>query len=314
MSPGIARGRNSTGSLGRDRGLDPVYKEDSKDAHAPAVELEAIKDGALEPPRLNAFGQCQTFAEKGSHVLTVGCRFVRGITQGFTALHVAARCGRLSVLRTLLDAGVPVDHVSTPGLITPLHLAAGFSRVRCVEELLKRGADPSRRNSRGMTPLDLVGCMSPAHRPDTRDPSFLGHSRHGALGDSCSHGYRGQSPDVSDIAAAAASEGERGMRVRQALEKARRWQRRRQVVLILVMLRAKANGSKVITSASSRSGNDYFLPQAQRAKRSRQQPVDVDRRGGLSIEGVDVIGPENIVLRLCTLPDPFLMRHVIKFL
>lgn len=97
--------------------------------------------------------------------------------QGFTALHVAARCGQLSVLQTLLDAGTPVNFASKPALTTPLHLAAGFSRVECVQELLRRGADPNRKNQRGYTPLDLAGSLLPPTADAAPDaPPDLGSS------------------------------------------------------------------------------------------------------------------------------------------
>ena len=132
---------------------------------------------------------------------------------------MAARCGRLTVLRVLLDAGLPVDCASTPAETTPLHLAGGFSREACVEELLHRGADPSKTNKRGATPLDLVGTLLP---PNAHSSNGSGQMR------------------------AALEQGAQVKRVRLMLIKATRWRRRRDAVLLCEALR-----SKVIVSASS---------------------------------------------------------------
>ena len=55
-----------------------------------------------------------------------------------------AHLGRLDVVRSLLDAGMPVD---TPGWsgFTPLQHAAAHGRVQMVRLLLDRGADPARQ-------------------------------------------------------------------------------------------------------------------------------------------------------------------------
>lgn len=89
--------------------------------------------------------------------------------KGFTALHVAARCGHLLVVRELLEAGTPVDVRSTPTGTTALHLAAGFLRLDCLGELLAQGADPLVRNKRGKFPSDLVGIFVPLATPVAGD-------------------------------------------------------------------------------------------------------------------------------------------------
>lgn len=131
------------------------------------------------------------------------------IPQGFTPLHVAARCGRLDVLRALLEAGMPVNCPSTPAETTPLHLAGGFAQEACVKELLRRGADPSRANRRGATPLNLVGMLLPP---------------------SC---------DVDQAEAAFEKIGQ-VERVRTILTNGVRWKRRRDTVLVCEVLRSRA--------------------------------------------------------------------------
>lgn len=134
--------------------------------------------------------------------------------QGFTPLHVAARCGRLDVLRVLLDGGMPVDCSSTPAETTPLHLAGGFGQEACVKELLRRGADPSRANRRGATPLDLVGALLPPNSPS--------------------------SDADSNRAKAAFEKMAQVERVRTILTKGVRWKRRRDAVLVCEVLRSRA--------------------------------------------------------------------------
>lgn len=118
---------------------------------------------------------------------------------------MAARCGRLDVLRVLLDSGMPVDCPSTPAETTPLHLAGGFAQEACVKELLQRGANPSRANRRGATPLDLVGTLLPP------SPSPIPFEKTGQV-----------------------------ERVRTILTKGVRWKRRRDTVMVCEVLRSRA--------------------------------------------------------------------------
>lgn len=209
--------------------------------------------------------------------------------QGFTPLHVAARCGQLSVLRALLDAGVPVDCVSTPAMTMPLHLAAGFSRVGCVEELLKRGADPLKENSRGVTPFGLVGSLFPVHLPGAPDCT-MPSGRHGHA--------NGSSPAPSPR-----KRGEDGKRVGNALKKACAWQRRRSTVLLCKALRARALECRETARLEER--------RCGRTKRARGGATEAVRGGrpvGRGAEGAWVVE------QLCTHSEPVLMNHVIGFL
>jgi ankyrin repeat protein len=71
------------------------------------------------------------------------------------ALLFASMCGQTAVVRLLLDAGVNVN-AHPPGSHwtgTPLHTAAIQGQVIVVEELLRRGADPTVKDGRhGATP------------------------------------------------------------------------------------------------------------------------------------------------------------------
>ncbi|CAM9322885.1 unnamed protein product [Ectocarpus fasciculatus] len=205
---------------------------------------------------------------------------------GFTPLHVAARCGRLTALRALLDAGEAVDSPSTPAGTTPLHLAAGFSRLSCVEELLLRGADPSRRNKGGATPLDMGG------------------------------------PEMSGKAKLAREAFEKklaeGERVRLALTSAQRWQRKRGMVLVCETLRKRARAVLALVDDGKSDGGA-----AAGAKRGRLDRDDDDddsskRRCRRSLAGgpaaTAVPAQGWLVAQLCVHADPALMKSVIEFL
>src|SRR3979409_2607051 len=56
--------------------------------------------------------------------------------------------GRVALVRTLLDAGVPVD-ARDPAGATALLNAAGAGRVDVVQLLLERGADRDARDTQG---------------------------------------------------------------------------------------------------------------------------------------------------------------------
>jgi len=116
--------------------------------------------------------------------------------EGFTPLALAAHFGHLEVMRLLIDRGAEVNRVATHRLAvtplhaalfgrqvdaallliergadvalarggsgwkragwTPLHYAAGMGFSTLVQPLLDRGADPSRADEEGKTPLDVA--------------------------------------------------------------------------------------------------------------------------------------------------------------
>jgi RNA polymerase sigma factor (sigma-70 family) len=116
--------------------------------------------------------------------------------EGFTPLALAAHFGHLEVMRLLIDRGADVNRVATHRIAvtplhaalfgrqieaalllvergadvtlarggsgskragwTPLHYAAGMGFPALVQPLLERGADPSRPDEEGKTPLDVA--------------------------------------------------------------------------------------------------------------------------------------------------------------
>jgi ankyrin repeat protein len=78
---------------------------------------------------------------------------------------MAADHQRLEVIDALVAAGTPVDDADPAFGGQPLRTAASNGRPASLRRLLAHGADPSLRDERGRTPLDL--CRSgttPGHR------------------------------------------------------------------------------------------------------------------------------------------------------
>lgn len=86
----------------------------------------------------------------------------RAITSPYdgTALIAAAHLGHDEVVRILLDAGAPVDHVNNLGwtaLIEAIILGQGGPRhIECVRAILAAGANPNIADRQGQTPLKLA--------------------------------------------------------------------------------------------------------------------------------------------------------------
>jgi ankyrin repeat protein len=72
----------------------------------------------------------------------------------WAAIHLAALHGRTDLCQVLLDAGASVDQLGD-SLHTALMLACKEEHVETVQLLLEHGADPHRKNEKGLTPLQL---------------------------------------------------------------------------------------------------------------------------------------------------------------
>jgi len=68
-------------------------------------------------------------------------------------LHYAASQGEIKCLKELLLRGADIDARDDSGS-TPLHWAR--EKVECMKELLLRGADIETKNNDGLTPLDAA--------------------------------------------------------------------------------------------------------------------------------------------------------------
>lgn len=74
---------------------------------------------------------------------------------GWSPIHYAASGPNTRLVQWLLDRGAQVD-AESPNGTTPLMLAAQHAPESTVELLIKRGADPRRRNQRGLQALDYA--------------------------------------------------------------------------------------------------------------------------------------------------------------
>ena len=74
---------------------------------------------------------------------------------GWTALHYAATGGHTEIIRLLIQHYAYVD-AESPNGSTPLMMAAMYGTSDAVIALLEAGADPTLRNSQGLTALDFA--------------------------------------------------------------------------------------------------------------------------------------------------------------
>jgi ankyrin repeat protein len=74
---------------------------------------------------------------------------------GWSPLHYAATGPEPAVVKLLLDRGAAVD-AESPNRSTPLMMAAQYGNEASVDLLLARGADPRRRNDRGLDAADFA--------------------------------------------------------------------------------------------------------------------------------------------------------------
>jgi uncharacterized protein len=74
---------------------------------------------------------------------------------GWTPLHYAATRGHLDIMYLLLENHAYID-ASSPNESTPLMMAALYGTPSAVKLLLESGADPTIKNSVGMTAIDFA--------------------------------------------------------------------------------------------------------------------------------------------------------------
>lgn len=74
---------------------------------------------------------------------------------GWTPLHYAATNAHIPVVRLLLENFAYIDAASPNGS-TPLMMAAMYGNSSTVKLLLEAGADPSLKNSKGLTAMDFA--------------------------------------------------------------------------------------------------------------------------------------------------------------
>jgi ankyrin repeat protein len=88
-------------------------------------------------------------------LLDAGASLDAAGADGRTPMHVAVRPGPRA-LQLLRDRGADLDVQNAHTGDTPLHCAVEETKVASVEWLLANGADPTRRNHAGLTPVDCA--------------------------------------------------------------------------------------------------------------------------------------------------------------
>ena len=133
----IARGADPRGGPADEGGMPPLYHA-ARGGHAEIVEL-LIKRGVSPRTRLEDY-------------------------EG-TALHVAARHGRVAVAAALLRRGMDVDALDQDHT-TALHAAATFGQLEVARLLIERGARVNvRAGIRAVRPCDSFGMLGPDGEP-----------------------------------------------------------------------------------------------------------------------------------------------------
>jgi ankyrin repeat protein len=101
---------------------------------------------AIEKGREAVVNKC---FENGTYIENVD-------NDGWTAIMFAARRGHLGICEHLLNLGANVDVESVDDKFSPLHLAAGNECMPVCEQLIKAGAQISRRDIHGKVPFDYI--------------------------------------------------------------------------------------------------------------------------------------------------------------
>ncbi|KAH6594244.1 hypothetical protein BASA61_004053 [Batrachochytrium salamandrivorans] len=93
------------------------------------------------------------------YLIKCGASLEQRDASGSTALHLAARAGKLDQIIALVLGRIDVNLTGQKRLVcasTALHEAVGLYRKDVVQYLLKKGADRNARTSTGETPIDIA--------------------------------------------------------------------------------------------------------------------------------------------------------------
>jgi len=111
-------------------------------------QLTAIKDSSVslhDAARRGDLQRLQEFLKDGKDVNAKDFK-------GVTPLGYAVGHDQISVVKVLIDMKASLDSVDSAGN-SAVHFAAGYGRVKVLEHLLARGANASKVNQMGLTPL-----------------------------------------------------------------------------------------------------------------------------------------------------------------
>lgn len=148
---------NQLNPLGAEPGLVQAVREDAMGvfraflAH-PGTDLEAKASNGNTALMMAAYKRNRPAVEA---LLAKGARVDQ---PGWTALHYAAASGDEAIVRLLLERGAKVDAVSPlkSGAYTPAMMAAREGHDGAALLLIAHGADPKRKNSEGLTAVELA--------------------------------------------------------------------------------------------------------------------------------------------------------------
>ena len=141
--------------------LDAALRGDDQRTDPNAtLGLAGSKAPAERQPSTMADRQLLGAAEMGDHDVLVqaledGARLDAVDDRAHTALHWAARWGRVVDVKALVAAGAPLNAKTKAG-VTPLIYAASDGWDECVPVLLEAGADHTVATSKGRTALQVV--------------------------------------------------------------------------------------------------------------------------------------------------------------
>ncbi len=161
--------RDDVGSLAKllARGVDPNSRDPSgQPALIVAIRRESprafdllLAQPTLDPDAANAADETALMLtaiagdiDASRKLLARGAKAQR---TGWSPIHYAASGPSTDMTRLLLDSGASAD-AESPNGTTPLMLAARHAPEATVELLLQRGADPRRRNQRGLQAIDFA--------------------------------------------------------------------------------------------------------------------------------------------------------------
>lgn len=148
---------NQLNPLGAEPGLVQAVREDAMRVfHAflahPGTDLEARASNGNTALMMAAFKRNRPAVEA---LLARGAKVKQ---PGWTALHYAAASGDDGIVRLLLERGAKVDAVSPlkSGAYTPMMMAAREGHDATALLLIAHGADRQRRNSEGLTAVEIA--------------------------------------------------------------------------------------------------------------------------------------------------------------
>jgi ankyrin repeat protein len=138
---------------------------------ASPAEMPEIPDSALEERNLAGLPRIIEALDFGDielvrHLIGLGASLQFKDKSGYNVLHYAALGRSLQCLQALLaQEGCPKLSETTPGGLTPLHLAASLSEPELVQAMLAAGADVHAKTASGHTALHGAaefGCLDSA--------------------------------------------------------------------------------------------------------------------------------------------------------